>query len=157
MDRLSIDADKCTACMACEIACSFAHEGVFTRQLSRIRVVRFMNQGLNVPVVCVNCAQPRCVEVCPTSAAYIDRSVPVVRINQEECIGCGECIEACPFGAADFDEEKQVAFICDLCGGEPVCVEHCIYGALTFEPAQKLAQRKRRLTAELRARREHVA
>ncbi len=157
MDRLSIDAEKCTACMACEIACSFAHEGVFTRQLSRIRVVRFMKQGQNVPVVCVNCAQPHCVAVCPTSAAYIDRSVPVVRINQEACIGCGECIKACPFGAADLDEEKQLALICDLCDGEPVCVEHCIYGALTYEPVQKLAQRKRRLTAELHTRGESAA
>jgi len=156
MDRINVDVHKCTACMACEIACSFTHEGAFTPQLSRIRVVRFMDQGLNVPVVCGNCARPPCVEVCPTSAAYIDRSVPVVRISEEDCIGCGECVKACPLGAADFNEEKQVAFICDLCDGEPACVEHCIYGALTFEPAQRVAQRKRRLTADLHARRERI-
>jgi carbon-monoxide dehydrogenase iron sulfur subunit len=148
MDTLNIDAEKCTACRACELACSFTHEGVFGPHLSRIRVVRFLDQGLNVPVVCVNCARPACVEVCPTGAAHVDRSVPVVRIDEAECIGCGECIKACPFGAADFDGAKQVAFICDLCGGEPICVTHCIYGALTFGPVRSLAQRKRRATAQ---------
>jgi len=148
MNSLNIDAEKCTACMACELACSFTHEGAFVPTLSRIRVVRFMGQGMNVPIVCVNCARPACVEVCPTGAAHLDLSVPVVRITESECIGCGECIKACPFGAADFNNEKEVAFICDLCDGEPVCVDHCIYGALTFAPVQTVAQRKRRATAE---------
>lgn len=157
MNSLNIDAEKCTACMACELACSFTHEGAFVPTLSRIRVVRFMGQGLNVPIVCVNCARPACVEVCPTAAAHLDRSVPVVRINGEECIGCGECIKACPFGAVDFNDEKEVAFVCDLCDGEPVCVEHCIYGALTFEPVQTVAQRKRRATAEAYLQQEDMA
>jgi len=157
MDALTIDAEKCTACKACELVCSFTHEGLFAPTLSRIRVVRFMERGLSVPVVCVNCARPACVEVCPTGAAYIDRSVPVVRINEEECIGCGDCIKACPFGAADFNDEKEVAFICDLCDGEPVCVANCIYGALSFEPVRSVAQRKRRATAEAYALGEHVA
>lgn len=157
METLSVDVEKCTACRACELVCSFTHEGVFAPQLSRIRVVRFMDQGLNVPIVCVNCARPACVDVCPTGAVHIDRSVPVVRINEEECIGCGECVRACPFGAADFNDDKEVAFMCDLCDGEPVCVANCIYGALTFEPVQTIAQRKRRATAEAYAREEHIA
>ena len=157
MDKLNIDVDKCTACRACELSCSFTHEGAFVPSLSRIRVVRFMGEGVNVPVVCVNCARPACVEVCPTGAAHIDRAVPVVRVNEEECIGCGDCVKACPFGAADFDDGKEVALICDLCDGEPVCVEHCIYGALTFGPVQSVAQRKRRATAEAYVHRDEVA
>lgn len=157
MDRLNVDAEKCTACRACELACSFTHEGVFRPRLSRIRVVRFMGRGLSVPIVCVNCARPACVEVCPTGAAHIDRSVPVVRIDEDQCTGCRECIKACPFGAADFDDEKEVAFICDLCDGEPACVANCIYGALSFEPVQTVAQRKRRATAESLALTEHIA
>jgi carbon-monoxide dehydrogenase iron sulfur subunit len=157
MHSVNIDADKCTACRACELACSFAHEGVFIPRLSRIRVVRFMGEGMNVPVVCVNCARPACVEVCPTAAAHIDRSVPVVRVNEGECIGCGECVKACPFGAADVDEGREVALICDLCDGEPVCVEHCVYGALSFEPVQSVAQRKRRATAEAYAHKDQIA
>jgi Fe-S-cluster-containing hydrogenase component 2 len=145
---LSIDAEKCTACRACELVCSYHHEGIFSPSLSRIRVVRLHSS--NVPMACVNCARPACVEVCPTGAARIDRDLPGVRIVEEECIGCRECITACPFGAADFDEEKRVAFICDLCDGEPVCVSNCIYGALSFQPVRSVAQGKRRATAQLR-------
>jgi carbon-monoxide dehydrogenase iron sulfur subunit len=108
-------------------------------------------------VVCVNCARPACVEVCPTGAACIDRSVPVLRINEEECIGCGECIKACPLGAAELAEDKGVALICDLCDGDPACVEHCIYGALTFEPVRSISQRKRGLTAEAYAQRDEFS
>jgi len=148
--NLSIDVKKCTACRACELVCSYKHEGAFAPSLSRIRVVRLHEEGLNMPVVCVNCARPACVEVCPTEAARVDRDVPVVRIVEEECIGCGECVTACPFGAVDFNEEKGVAFICDLCDGKPVCVSNCIYGALSFPLVGSVAQRKRRATAQLR-------
>lgn len=156
MHALHVAAEKCTACRACELVCSFTHEGVFAPMLSRIRVVRFVDRGVNVPVVCVNCSQPACVEACPTNAAHIDRSIPVVRIDEEDCTGCGECIQACPFGAADFNDDKEVAFICDLCDGEPVCVSNCIYGALSFEPRQTVAKRKRRATAESYMRGENV-
>ena len=147
---LSIDVEKCTACRVCELVCSYKHEGVFAPSLSRIRVVRLHEKGLNVPVVCVNCARPACLEVCPTGAVRIDRNVPVVYIEEEECTGCGECITACSFGAADFNDEKGVALICDLCDGEPVCVSNCIYGALSFRPMWSVAQGKRRATAQLR-------
>lgn len=148
MDNLTIDPEKCTACRACEVSCSFAKEGYFAPSLSRIRLVRFMAQGHNVPMVCVNCTRPACVEVCPTGAAYIDRTVPVVRIDEEECTGCGECVKACPFGAVEMHPDKEVAYMCDLCGGEPACVASCIYGALTFRPKHSLAAQKRRTAAE---------
>lgn len=147
--NLTIDVDKCTACRVCELVCSFKHEGLFSPSLSRIRVVRLHDAGVNVPIVCVNCAQPPCMEVCPTGAVYMDRDVPVVRINESECIGCRECIEACPFGAVDFNPVKEVAIMCDLCEGEPVCVANCIYGALTYREATDAAQRERRLAARL--------
>ena len=156
MTSLTVDEEKCTSCRACELVCSFTHEGVFAPSLSRIHIVRFMERGVSVPIVCVNCARPACVEVCPTAAAHIDRRVPVVRISEEDCSGCGECIRACPFGAADFNEDKGVAFVCDLCDGEPVCVTNCIYGALRFESAHTLAERKRRATAGCYALRESV-
>ena len=101
MENLTHDPEKCTACRACEVSCSFTKEGYFAPSLSRIRLVRFMAQGQNVPIVCVICARPACVEVCPSGAALIDRSVSVVRIDDEECTGCGECVKACPFGAVE--------------------------------------------------------
>jgi carbon-monoxide dehydrogenase iron sulfur subunit len=157
METLTIDAEKCTSCRACELTCSFVKEGVFAPSLSRIRVVRFMDRGLSVPTVCVNCARPACVEVCPTEAAHIDRSIPVVRIDEDKCIGCGECVKACPFGAADFNEEKGVAYMCDLCDGNPACVNSCIYGALSFKPRYSVAEQKRRTAAQAHALSKHTS
>ncbi len=138
--NLTIDAAKCTACRACELACSFTKEGVFSPTLSRIRIMQVHACGLNVPVVCVNCADAPCIPACPTGAVYRDRAVPVVRINEEECTGCGECVDACPFGAVDRPAEKDVAIVCDLCDGAPACVTSCIYGALSFEPQRAAAE-----------------
>lgn len=148
MGALVVDPSKCTACRACELACSFTHEGAFVPELSRIRVVRLVDRGLNVPIVCVHCARPPCVDACPTGAAYIDPELAAVRIDEDECTGCAECIKACPFGAVDLNADKGTAFVCDLCGGDPACVANCIHGALTLGRVQTVAQRKRRATAE---------
>ncbi len=147
--NIQVNAVKCTACKACEMACSFTKEGVFAPSLSRIRVIQRDSAGLNVPVVCANCANAPCISACPTGAVYRDASVPAVRISEDECIGCGACVRACPFGAADMNEERGVAIICDLCGGKPACVDHCIYGALSLGSAAMGAQIKRLTQAHI--------
>jgi len=38
--RLTVDETRCTGCMGCVLACSFAKEGVFSLALSRIVVLR---------------------------------------------------------------------------------------------------------------------
>lgn len=146
--NLDIDAAKCTACKACELACSHSKEGAFAPSLSRIRVMQIHELGMNVPVVCVNCAQAPCIAACPTGAIYRDGSVPVVRVQEDECIGCAACVSVCPFGAVEMNEDRGVAMMCDLCGGEPVCVSHCIYGALRFGRTMPAAQAKRLARAQ---------
>jgi carbon-monoxide dehydrogenase iron sulfur subunit len=148
VSMLVVDPSKCTACRVCELVCSFAHERAFAPTLSRIRVVRLVNRGINVPIACVQCARPSCVDACPTGAAYVDPEGIAIRINEDECVGCGECVRACPFGAVDLNDTKGVAFVCDLCDGEPACVANCVHGALTLGGVQTVAQRKRRATAE---------
>jgi carbon-monoxide dehydrogenase iron sulfur subunit len=147
---LGIEVEKCTACRVCELVCSFAHEGFFSPALSRIRIVRVMDRGVNVPVACVSCTHPACVQACPSQAAYLDRTVPVVRIDEEACIGCGECVRACPMGAVWLHEEKGVAMICDLCNGEPACVANCIPGALKLVDIRDVAQCEPGVTGETR-------
>jgi Fe-S-cluster-containing hydrogenase component 2 len=151
---LIIKLEECTACRACELACSFNHEKVFAPHLSRIGVVRFVGQGNSVPVVCMHCASPACVAACPTGAAHLDLNARMVHINDDDCIGCGECITACPLGAVKLHSERGIAFICDLCDGAPVCVDHCLYGALSFVLTQDGYQPERRQSAEGHARSE---
>lgn len=147
---LTIDWTRCTGCGVCELVCSFIHEGYFNPALSRIRVFRVDERGAHFPVVCLDCADPPCVDACPTTACHIDRSVPVVRVEKHLCIGCRECVVACPFGAAHFNPIAGKAYQCDLCGGQPACVLHCYPGALSFEPVEWVGARKGRTRTEQR-------
>jgi len=130
---LTLDVSRCTNCRACELACSFTKEGVFSPELSRIQVVSVHSQGVNVPIFCIHCEEAPCMEVCPFDAIDRDEELSVVQINAALCTNCDLCLEACPIGAVQIPRDRQIAMICDLCGGAPVCVEHCIYGALRFE------------------------
>jgi electron transport protein HydN len=70
-------------------------------------------------------------------ALCIDQSSGARYINEDACTGCVACIDACPFKPPNIalDDEKAVAFKCDLCRGRaggPICVEYCAYGALQF-------------------------
>ncbi len=145
---LTIEWPKCTGCGVCELVCSFVHEGYFNPFLSRIRVYRIDERGAHFPIACLDCADPPCAAACPTEACYIDRSVPVVRVEESRCIGCRECVAACPFGAAHFSPVRGKAYQCDLCGGQPACVPQCYPGALTFTMVDQLGPRKGRARAE---------
>ncbi len=147
MNKLVIFPERCTACRACELACSQSKEGAFVPALSRIKVVQFMEQGVHVPMVCTQCNRPVCLEACPTEALYLDRKIPAVKVRADLCVGCGKCVSACPFGAIDLHPETSAAYLCDLCGGKPVCVESCMTGALAYRSAESLASRKRRFAA----------
>ena len=130
---LTLDVAKCTNCRACELACSFAKEGVYAPALTRIRVVAVFSQGINVPIFCVHCADPACMQVCPLDAIQRDDVSGIVRIDKDLCTACSECVEACPIGALQIPEGHEVASMCDLCAGAPACVDHCMYGALRFD------------------------
>jgi len=130
---LTLDVARCTNCRACELACSYSKEGVFSPALSRIQVVSVHSQGVNVPIFCVHCEDAPCMEICPFDAIDRDMESSVVQIDADLCSGCDLCLEVCPIGAVQIPRDRQIAMMCDLCGGAPVCVEHCIYGALRFE------------------------
>jgi len=55
----------------------------------------------------------------------------MLRVNSEQCIGCGVCESQCAFGAIVVrDGCAEVNEKCTLCG---TCVEHCEAGALAIE------------------------
>ena len=130
---LTFEPARCTACMACELTCSFVKEQVFTLAFSRIKVVQVYELGVNVPIACLHCEEAPCIPSCPSEAIVQAGEWGPLRIIAELCSGCGECVEACPYGAVHVPCEREVAALCDLCGGRPACVSSCLYGALRFE------------------------
>ena len=99
----------CMGCHACEVACKQEHGlGVGPRFIKVIE-----RAPSYIPIYCHHCAKPPCKDSCPVEA--ISRNEwGIVRVDEELCIGCKACVEACPFGAMQFDEEKEVALMCDL-------------------------------------------
>jgi len=142
---LGIDIKKCMGCYACEIACKEAH-GILPEKGGWIKVVRAdasrakaQEKGHYLPVVCIHCASPPCVEACP-EGAITQREDGIVLLDYSSCTGCKLCLEICPCGAIFFDEEGEVAFKCSLCVERieeellPSCVQHCFAQVFSFEP-----------------------
>ena len=52
-------------------------------------------RAASVPVMCQHCAEPPCVDVCPTGASF-KRADGIVLVDRHTCIGCRYCMMACP-------------------------------------------------------------
>jgi len=143
LKMLYIDPQKCTGCRRCELVCSFKHEQQYNSLLSRIRVVYFEDIGLGIPIVCTECEEKPCMDVCPSGAIKMTKNGITV-IDENICIGCKQCVSACPFGAISFIEEKKVAIKCDQCDGDPECVKNCPTGAIQYLPLDRAVMKKKR-------------
>ncbi len=117
------------------LACSLFHEGVSNPTLSRVGVVKNMEQYSFRIDVCQMCTQPDCLAACPSGALVMDER-GVVQFVYDDCLICGLCADSCPHNAIFFDPLTDRYMKCDLCAGRvqgPLCVELCPVGALTLE------------------------
>ena len=174
---LLIDVNKCAeGCNACVQACN-AENGLDptpTRTSAQwIRIVQVKEtkttRAAQLPVMCQHCAEPPCVDVCPTGASF-KRVDGIVLVDRHTCIGCRYCVMACPYKARSFVHEpvvdqkpdvprgKGCVEGCTLCvhridkGGTPACVEACAaagHAAMLFgdlnDPASAISVRLREL------------
>jgi [DsrC]-trisulfide reductase subunit O len=180
-----IDAGKCAdGCNECVTACreenGWGNLGTPETDAQWIRKVslRDLKTGWkgDAPVMCQHCAEPPCVDVCPTGASF-KRADGIVLVDKHICIGCRYCMMACPYKARSFVHEpidnqkpnaprgKGTVESCTMCvdridaGRQPACVEACSAkagGAMTFgdlnDPKSDIAKAVRALpSTQIRA------
>ncbi len=132
---LVIHPERCTACRACELACSLKHHGTCNPSRSRIQVNLFLDDALYIPAACTQCDQAWCAAICPTRAIVRDAATLAYRVLPERCVGCRMCVLACPFGSMTLFPDRGKAEKCDHClsmDGAPECVKLCSPGALEY-------------------------
>ncbi len=141
---LMIDYEKCTGCRRCEMVCSVYHDGVSNPARARIKVEKWEWEGLYIPMVCKQCVDAPCMNVCPVKAICLDEAQGLVQVDQDTCIGCRSCVAVCPFGAMSFNAQERKVFKCDLCDGDPQCVRFCEVKAVDYTDAARESLFKKR-------------
>ncbi|MCP4500194.1 MAG: hypothetical protein GY822_09570 [Deltaproteobacteria bacterium] len=135
--ELCIDCDKCV--QGCEERHGFPRLERFGPQVGLI----------NFSVSCRQCYDPRCLSDCNFDAIARDNVSHEIRVNMEDCTGCGVCARGCPNDAIfvhainesvdtsiwdDIGKKvpKKVAVKCDRCAGydDMACISACPTGAM---------------------------
>ncbi len=148
MKLIQVSHSKCVGCRLCEMVCSLVHDGECSTSKSRITIHRDEEFGNNLVSVCMQCAEAPCLESCAYGAINRDAKTGAVLIDSTLCSGCQACLVVCPVDAVSFDGQKEVAFKCDLCGGEPECVKFCSRGALVLQETEFTSQDRKSFMAE---------
>ena len=136
---LLYDSTLCIGCRACEQACAAkwdlpynekigAEERLSAHKLTTIKT--FGDQYSRR--LCMHCAEPTCVSVCPVGAITKTALGPVV-YDASKCMGCRYCLTACPFQVPVYEWSSRLPRVrkCDMCyerqsAGKPTaCTEAC--------------------------------
>lgn len=108
-----IDLRKCVGCQTCTIVCKQTNNlppGVFWRKVVDCETGTYPDvQRTFLPMGCMHCGEPPCLDVCPTTATY-KRADGIVDINYDICVGCAYCVVACPYQARTLIMENTPYF-----------------------------------------------
>lgn len=173
------DMSLCTACRGCQVSCKqwndkpavqTTNRGSYEnpKELSsntwlKMRFIelerdnrldwRFLRRS------CMHCTDAGCMEVCPVGAIFRTEE-GFVNIDNEWCIGCGNCTQACPFHVPHLDHDGGVASKCSACsasghnrlsqGLTPACVKSCPTGALSYDDRDSLLEKGRKQVQKLK-------
>ena len=103
VNRCDSSCDKCVTACAAENGLSGKGRPATDAQWIRKVDIRDPKSGVekSLPVMCQHCAEPPCVDVCPTGASF-KRVDGIVLVDKHSCIGCRYCMMACPYNARSF-------------------------------------------------------
>ena len=108
-----IDLKRCYGCYACVMACkakNFTPPGVFWSRVLKGETGKYPNTVRQaLPVLCMQCENPSCQDVCPTGATQTTEE-GVVIVDKDLCVGCTYCSMACPYGARYMVKEWKSYF-----------------------------------------------
>lgn len=108
-----VDLNRCVGCQTCTAACKHANAtspGVQWRRVLDVETGEFPEvRRAFVPVGCMHCEDPPCVDVCPSTATR-KRGDGLVTIDYDLCIGCAYCAVACPYQARFKVEQPRYAY-----------------------------------------------
>ena len=125
-----VDADKCTGCRACEMACSAFHAvpkySSINPARSRISVAIDEKRDIYVPIRAGEYTQAEC------------NGRHIYLINGKEYDQCSFCGASCPSRDLFKEPDSGLPLKCDMCEDNPpvevpMCVEACKFDALTYE------------------------
>jgi molybdopterin-containing oxidoreductase family iron-sulfur binding subunit len=145
-----IDSTKCASgCTDCVTGCNTENGlsgGKLPTDSQWIRKIEIKEirtgKAQSLPMMCQHCAEPPCVDVCPTGASF-KRADGIVLVDKHICIGCRYCVMACPYKARSFVHEPLsnqkpdvprglgTVEACTMCvhkvdrGEQPACVQSC--------------------------------
>lgn len=151
-----IDTAYCIGCNACTEACKQEQGTPPDVMFARVNMKesgKYPNVKKQfLPLLCMHCEKPACMESCP-SHAISKTPEGIVVVNEDKCCGAQACVSACPYGAIYYPTELKtyfqdhvtpyenyhirkrinfpVAMKCNLCqhrvkdGKEPACVVSC--------------------------------
>ena len=111
-----VDLQRCTGCHACSVACKTENDvplGDFRMRVRYLEQPEEKQQLSFVPLICMQCQDAPCLNVCPTSAIQRLNDGRVV-IEEDKCCGNKACLTACPYGAIFINEKSQKAEKCDM-------------------------------------------
>jgi Fe-S-cluster-containing dehydrogenase component len=111
-----IDLQKCVGCGACALACKTENNTQNRGKGQTFNWADFEHENkgtfpnldhVTMPVLCNHCAEPPCVEACPTEPkAMFKTDEGITMYNEERCIGCRYCQEECPYSKPFVDAHE---------------------------------------------------
>jgi anaerobic carbon-monoxide dehydrogenase iron sulfur subunit len=143
-----VEPAKCNGCLECVEACRNKMAAQHTEASPLPRIAIHSLDGLNIPLLCHNCAEAPCAVACMTGCR-IRTAGGWVETDYARCVGCWMCVMACPFGAIVPVYEEGMARKCDGCVEDliPACAAACKPGALHRGGQYDLSQERRQAFA----------